>query len=542
MFQRATLIMGLAVYLASVSLSFADVPGTMNYQGRLTNASGESVANNVYSLRFTLYDAVSAGTVLWAETLSVTVTDGLFSVQLGAVHPLTATMFAAPDRWLGIGVETDPELTPRTTFAAVAYAYHGTRADSVATINTATGGTIMGDVWITGRATIGPGHTNTGTYGAISGGWSNTVSGQYSVTVSGGEKNMATASWSTIAGGANNVARGEYSVISGGGGFTAADSNSARGNYSVVGGGNSNSANGIASVVSGGELNRAESTWCTIGGGWNNIALGLLGTVAGGSNGWANGYCATVSGGDQNHARADGAAIGGGLGNSISLGADAATIGGGSGNYIRENAKSSTIPGGDGCQIYAPYSFAAGRNVEVRSNHAGSFIWADSTNSSFQSASSNEFAVRASGGTRIYSNAALTAGVTLAPGASAWVSVSDSTVKRNIRPADGAEILAKLKNLPVSRWSYKSQDPSIEHIGPMAQDFYLLFKLGESDTTISTIDPSGIALAAIKELANRNANLQSEMDQLKQQVQLLIKQINEMAAKESNTKNILSSK
>ena len=50
------------------------------------------------------------------------------------------------------------------------------------------------------------------------------------------------------------------------------------------------------------------------------------------------------------------------------------------------------------------------------------------------------------------------------------------------------------------QWSLKSQDPSIEHIGPMAQDFYAIFGVGASDTRISTIDPPGIALAAIQGL------------------------------------------
>jgi hypothetical protein len=190
------------------------------------------------------------------------------------------------------------------------------------------------------------------------------------------------------------------------------------------------------------------------------------------------------------------------------------TIGGGTQNLAA--GFGSTVPGGLGNHAYADYSFAAGSNAAA--DHIGSFLWSDYSFSDFHSSAINEFSVRASGGTRIYSNSALSAGVTLAAGASAWASVSDSTVKRNIRPVDGAEILAKLEKLPVSRWSYKSQDPSIEHIGPMAQDFYALFGIGESDTTISTIDPSGISLAAIKELARRNSELQSRVNKLTEQV------------------------
>ena len=54
--------------------------------------------------------------------------------------------------------------------------------------------------------------------------------------------------------------------------------------------------------------------------------------------------------------------------------------------------------------------------------------------------------------------------------------------------------------MPVMTWNYRTQDESIRHIGPTAQDFRAAFGLGENDKTISTIDPSGVALAAIQGL------------------------------------------
>lgn len=47
-----------------VETAGAAVPSTMNYQGRLTNFSGQNVTEGTYDLKFTLYDAVTAGTVL----------------------------------------------------------------------------------------------------------------------------------------------------------------------------------------------------------------------------------------------------------------------------------------------------------------------------------------------------------------------------------------------------------------------------------------------------------------------------------------------
>ena len=55
-------------------------------------------------------------------------------------------------------------------------------------------------------------------------------------------------------------------------------------------------------------------------------------------------------------------------------------------------------------------------------------------------------------------------------------------------------------SIPISTWYYRSQNPSIRHIGPMAQDFHAAFKVGQDDRYISTVDENGVALAAIQEL------------------------------------------
>ncbi len=54
--------------------------------------------------------------------------------------------------------------------------------------------------------------------------------------------------------------------------------------------------------------------------------------------------------------------------------------------------------------------------------------------------------------------------------------------------------------MPIASWNYKAQDDSIRHMGPMAQDFHAAFGLGVSDKLVDTIDPDGVALAAIQGL------------------------------------------
>ena len=101
-----------------------------------------------------------------------------------------------------------------------------------------------------------------------------------------------------------------------------------------------------------------------------------------------------------------------------------------------------------------------------------------------------------------------------------WTNVSDANKKEDFTQVKGATILEQVMKLPITRWKYKGSEDY--HIGPTAQDFYRIFKLGTDEVSISTIDPAGIALRAIQELnlqlQEKEAMilaLQDEVDQLK---------------------------
>jgi hypothetical protein len=79
-------------------------------------------------------------------------------------------------------------------------------------------------------------------------------------------------------------------------------------------------------------------------------------------------------------------------------------------------------------------------------------------------------------------------------------SISDVAMKGGFEPVDEDTVLAGVERLDVSRWSYKWDDPTIRHIGPMAQDFAAAFEVGADDRKIHPIDMNGVALAAIKAL------------------------------------------
>lgn len=370
-----------------------------------------------------------------------------------------------------------------------------------------------------GSSTIGGGSTNyaRGNYSFIGGGFDNETYNDYSAVV-GGTQNYAGGLQSFVGGGSYNQA-GDYAGVGGGtennaignfsfvgGGLensTGEDAtvsggigNSATGTQSVVSGGADNSADGINCAVGGGIQNLASNYSATVAGGENNIAGGDICVVAGGAQNAAIGFATTIGGGEQNTNNSDASTIAGGYFNSINSPCSGGTIGGGTSNVV--DGCAATVPGGLFNTATGDYSFAAGN--QANAIHQGAFVWGDSSAIAIYSTAADQFTARASGGVRFFSNPEATVGVCLAPGSGSWTTLSDRNAKENFQPVNTRELLEKVSALPVTTWNYKTQDVSIRHIGPTAQDFSATFSVGESDTGISTVDEGGVALAAIKGL------------------------------------------
>ncbi len=239
---------------------------------------------------------------------------------------------------------------------------------------------------------------------------------------------------------------------------------------------------------------------------------------------------ASIGGGDYNRIRtnADFSTIGGGNNNTIQDNASGSTIGGGIDNTIQSNASYATIPGGRDNSA-TNYAFAAG--YRAKANHSGAFVWGDmSTFGDVASSAINEFTVRASGGVRFFSNSGVTAGVRLAPGDTAWSTLSDRNAKKNFQPVDTRTVLEQLAAVPVLCWNYKwERDDSVPHLGPVAQDFKAAFYPGRDDKTITTQEIDGVALAAIQGL---NQKLEERLAEKDKQLASLHRQLAELQARE----------
>jgi len=336
------------------------------------------------------------------------------------------------------------------------------------------------------------------------------TAGVYGATIAGGGNaagnNQVTDSYGTVAGGTDNQAGNNagtvidrtYATVSGG------NYNFASGGYSVVGGGFNNVADGGASTVSGGGNNKARGLYSAIAGGGgdidtdSNLALGSYSSIGGGRRNVASGSPSTVGGGYQNRAI---------------------------GNY-------STVPGGSNNFAEGMYSFAAGKDARASSD--GTFVWADNSNFNFASTAAKQFSARCTGGARFVSgidgSGNPNAGVQLAAGGTSWSAICDRNLKENFARVDAQGLLEKVASLPVMTWNAKAQGPSIRHIGPVAQDFYAAFNVGEDNTHITTTDADGVALAAIQALHQQNVEQKQEIQQLKDEIAELRTIVKELSA------------
>ena len=120
--KRFILSMILVIF---TGITLGQVPQLMNYQGALIDpATGQPVPDDTYSMVFSIYNSESPlASPIWTETHSVETKAGAYNVMLGSNTPLTTTILSGPEKYLGIKVGSDPELTPRKRIVSVAYSF-----------------------------------------------------------------------------------------------------------------------------------------------------------------------------------------------------------------------------------------------------------------------------------------------------------------------------------------------------------------------------------------------------------------------------------
>jgi hypothetical protein len=126
------------------------VPSLISYQGQLNDRNGLPV-NATVSFVFSLYTVSTGGTALWTEAQTISVSNGVFNVQLGAVQPLPSSVFSQDALYLGVKVGADAEMSPRQRLTASAYSQ---RAQVVSTPVVPVGGIVAWNKSMTGTPSL----------------------------------------------------------------------------------------------------------------------------------------------------------------------------------------------------------------------------------------------------------------------------------------------------------------------------------------------------------------------------------------------------
>ena len=159
--NRFLVISCLVILTFLAGLSLAGIPKMINYQGMLTDNSGNPL-NATVSITFKIYNDSLSGILKWQESQgSVTVTNGLFNVILGSVTPIDLDF--SEDYWLDIMVGGE-QMPSRLKFTSVGYAYRAKMADSaMVAVSAPTGGGWTDDGTVvrltTGMDSVGIGTT-----------------------------------------------------------------------------------------------------------------------------------------------------------------------------------------------------------------------------------------------------------------------------------------------------------------------------------------------------------------------------------------------
>lgn len=239
--------------------TYADVPDSISYQGVLNTSAGLPVADGNYTVTISIYDAAVAGTTQWTETKTVSTVEGLFTTFLGSVIALPSSVFSGPNRWLGITVASDPEMTPRTAIVAVPYAYR------IETVDGATPGAISGNHALVSNST---GNFNTASgvdalFGNTTGNFNTAIGRNALQSNTTGEGNTASGAGAlrNNTTGFDNTAGGMRALYSN----TTGERNTASGDHALQSNtiGGRNTAIGWLADVSSGDLTNATAIGAT---------------------------------------------------------------------------------------------------------------------------------------------------------------------------------------------------------------------------------------------------------------------------------------
>ena len=127
--MKGTIFAALSLLISAsflIPVPASNLPGAINYQGKLTDTEGQLADDGLYKMVFKLYEDDT--TLVWTETFDgankIQVTDGLFAVPIGTGDNDgdLETVFNENDNlYLGLTIADGSEMTPRQRLASAGY-------------------------------------------------------------------------------------------------------------------------------------------------------------------------------------------------------------------------------------------------------------------------------------------------------------------------------------------------------------------------------------------------------------------------------------
>jgi hypothetical protein len=133
--MRATPLIAafLAVFMLSSVIAMADTPvKQVALQGRLSDPAGKPLDGS-FSVKFTIFNdptATDPSNMLWSEAQKVTVTKGLFGVNLGSTTQGGIPLAFDKPYWVEVSIGAE-KLSPRYPLTSAPYSFYGGVAGSI---------------------------------------------------------------------------------------------------------------------------------------------------------------------------------------------------------------------------------------------------------------------------------------------------------------------------------------------------------------------------------------------------------------------------
>ncbi|MFH1503299.1 MAG: hypothetical protein ABIE36_01425, partial [Candidatus Diapherotrites archaeon] len=124
-FPKKIILVNLILCILFLISLVSAIPQTFNIHGKLTDSGGNALSGT-YNMSFRIYDAYTDGNTLWSViNQSITTdSDGVYSTILNAINLSFSEQY-----YLGITVESDDELLPRTNLTSSGYTFRANVTD-----------------------------------------------------------------------------------------------------------------------------------------------------------------------------------------------------------------------------------------------------------------------------------------------------------------------------------------------------------------------------------------------------------------------------